>query len=84
VGLSIWRRFAHLSVTRYPPKPEPPSSTAAMPDTYYSSVATAQDKTTAIEKMDVLTNDSSTYSAFIKWCILEDEELSKLLDVSLI
>lgn len=46
---------------------------------YYDPTATQQEKETAIDKIKVLINKSSQYSAFIRWCILEDEELGPLL-----
>jgi hypothetical protein len=46
---------------------------------YYSPVATQEDKVRAVEKIQVLINRSSPYSAFIRWCILGDEELNPLL-----
>lgn len=47
---------------------------------YYSPVATSKEKDCAIERMRVLIYKSSPYSAFIRWCILEDEELGPLLE----
>lgn len=46
---------------------------------YYAPIATQEDKKRAIERMQVLIDRASPYSAFIRWCILEDEELRPLL-----
>ncbi|MFZ2451776.1 MAG: hypothetical protein WAW36_14765 [Methylovulum miyakonense] len=46
---------------------------------YYSPVATEADKNQSLERMKVLIHRSSPYSAFIRWCILEDEKLGPLL-----
>ncbi|MBP3140233.1 hypothetical protein ACTFQF_16485 [Aliivibrio fischeri] len=47
---------------------------------YYSPVATLKDQDIAIERMQVLIQKNAPYSAFIRWCILEDEELRPLLE----
>ncbi len=47
---------------------------------YFSPVATEGDKLNAIEKMKILIDRSSPYSAFIRWCILEDDKLAGLLE----
>lgn len=46
---------------------------------YYSPVATKTDKGQAIERIQVIIERSSPYSAFIRWCVLEDSELGPLL-----
>lgn len=46
---------------------------------YYSPTATGAEKENSIEKIKVLIDKSSAYSAFIRWCILEDEKLSPFL-----
>ncbi|WP_338892236.1 HNH endonuclease [Aeromonas rivipollensis] len=46
---------------------------------YYSPVSTVADKYQAVERMKVLINRSAPYSAFIRWCIIEDSELGPLL-----
>ena len=46
---------------------------------YYSPVATRNDKQIALERITVLIDRTSPYSAFIRWCILEDNELKPLL-----
>lgn len=45
---------------------------------YYAPVATPEDKKRAIARIQVLIDRASPYSAFIRWCILEDEELGPL------
>lgn len=47
---------------------------------YYSPVATPADQESAIDRMKVLINSSSPYSAFIRWCVLEDNKLGPLLE----
>jgi len=47
---------------------------------YYSPVAIAMEKDQAIERMKILINRSEPYSAFIRWCILDDAELAPLLE----
>jgi len=47
---------------------------------YYLPVATEADKDQAIERIKVLINRSSSYSAFIRWCVLDDEKLGPLLE----
>jgi len=47
---------------------------------YYAPTATETEKNLSIEKIQTLINKSAPYSAFIRWCILEDEELSPKLE----
>lgn len=47
---------------------------------YYAPLATHGEKDLAIEKIKVLLDNSAPYSAFIRWCILEDKELSPILE----
>jgi hypothetical protein len=46
---------------------------------YYEQTALLQEKEIALERMKLLIKASSPYSAFISWCIMEDEELYPLL-----
>jgi hypothetical protein len=46
---------------------------------YYNPVATAYERDVSLERMQVLIHKSAPYSAFIRWCILDDAELSDLL-----
>ncbi|MBS4148801.1 HNH endonuclease [Pseudomonadota bacterium DY0742] len=46
---------------------------------YYKPLATQEEKITAIERIKILIREDQPYSAFMNWCILEDEELSELL-----
>ncbi|MEK2608937.1 HNH endonuclease [Pseudomonas shirazensis] len=46
---------------------------------YYSPIATLRDKEDAIERIKVLMLRSAPYSAFIRWCVLDDEGLGELL-----
>lgn len=46
---------------------------------YYSPVATAGERATSLERMQNLIHRSAPYSAFIRWCILDDSELGDLL-----
>nr|WP_081648471.1 hypothetical protein [Pseudomonas sp. P818] len=48
-------------------------------NSYYSPIATQEEKNTAIERIKLLINKDQPYSAFMSWCILEDEKLSQLL-----
>lgn len=48
---------------------------------FYSATATRLEKEVAISKIKVLTDSSAPYSAFMRWCILEDEKLSVLLEL---
>ncbi|WP_145181920.1 HNH endonuclease [Pseudomonas sp. URMO17WK12:I11] len=47
---------------------------------YYEPAATDVDKERALERMKVLIRRSAPYSAFIRWCILDDAELSEMLE----
>jgi len=47
---------------------------------YYDPAATDGDRKRALERMGVLIRRSAPYSAFIRWCILDDEELSAELE----
>lgn len=49
-------------------------------NSYYHPSATEAEKNTAIEKIKVLIKKDQPYSAFMNWCILEDNELSQILD----
>ncbi|WP_122435287.1 HNH endonuclease [Pseudomonas viridiflava] len=46
---------------------------------YYSPTATDIEKHTAVEKMKILIKRTQPYSAFIRWCIIEDEKLCEIL-----
>ena len=46
---------------------------------YYEPTALPQEKELAIERIKLLLKPSSPYSAFISWCIIEDEELGPIL-----
>lgn len=48
-------------------------------NSYYNPVATDNEKTLSLERMRKLIHGSAPYSAFIRWCILDDNELSQLL-----
>ncbi|WP_072929449.1 HNH endonuclease [Nissabacter archeti] len=47
---------------------------------YYQEDTPEQTKTELIEKMKVLISKKSQYSAFCRWVIREDDELSKILE----
>ncbi|WP_417798038.1 HNH endonuclease [Terasakiella pusilla] len=47
---------------------------------YYAPVALDKEKEEALERIKLLIAPTAPYSAFISWCILEDEELRPLLD----
>lgn len=47
---------------------------------YYDPAATDADKNRALERIGVLIKRSAPYSAFIRWCILDDAELSAMLE----
>jgi hypothetical protein len=49
-------------------------------DQYYSPVATEPERSSAIERIKVLIHKSAPYSAFIRWCIIDDQELGELLE----
>ncbi|ABZ74646.1 conserved hypothetical protein [Shewanella halifaxensis HAW-EB4] len=46
---------------------------------YYAEDALEAEREDALERIQVLMSDQSQYSAFIKWCILDDEDLNELL-----
>jgi hypothetical protein len=46
---------------------------------YYNPVATDLEKNLSLERMQKLIHRSAPYSAFIRWCILDDIELGELL-----
>lgn len=46
---------------------------------YFGPVATPEDKAISIERMKVLIQRDMPYSAFIRWCILEDAVLAPIL-----
>ncbi len=46
---------------------------------YYDPMSLPDEKTDTIERIKLLLKASSPYSAFMSWCILEDEELGPLL-----
>lgn len=46
---------------------------------YYDPVSLPIEKETAIERIKLLLKPSSPYSAFISWCIIEDQELGPML-----
>lgn len=48
-------------------------------DEYYSDTVLPQEKEIALERMKLLVKPSAPYSAFLSWCILEDDELGPLL-----
>lgn len=48
---------------------------------FYSPTATKPEKEVSISKIKVLTDSSAPYSAFMRWCILEDEKLCVLLEL---
>ena len=50
---------------------------------YYSPVATARDQEDAIDRIKVLMHRSAPYSAFIRWCVLDDEGLGELLEADM-
>lgn len=47
---------------------------------YYHPAATDLDKENALKRMSVLAERSSPYSAFIRWCIMDDEKLGSKLE----
>jgi hypothetical protein len=47
---------------------------------YFAPVALESEKTIAIERIKILIDKSAPYSAFIRWCVLEDTELGPLLE----
>lgn len=46
---------------------------------FYDPVALPQEKDMAIERIKLLLKATAPYSAFISWCIMEDEELAPML-----
>lgn len=46
---------------------------------YYDPVALKDEKKMAIERIKLLLKASSPYSAFMSWCIIEDQELEPIL-----
>lgn len=47
---------------------------------YYDPVALPEEKENAVDRIKLLLKASSPYSAFISWCIMEDDELGPKLD----
>ncbi len=47
---------------------------------YYGPTATEAEKALAIDKIQVLIQRKAPYSAFIRWCIIEDEKLGPMLN----
>lgn len=48
-------------------------------DAYFDPVATPDDKERSINRMKILIKRDMPYSAFIRWCILEDDVLAPIL-----
>ncbi|MGL6274726.1 hypothetical protein ACSZME_02635 [Aeromonas dhakensis] len=48
-------------------------------DEYYRDTVLPQEQEIALERMKLLVKPSAPYSAFLSWCILEDDELCPLL-----
>ncbi|MFA0709703.1 hypothetical protein AB4653_28730, partial [Vibrio sp. 10N.222.48.A3] len=46
---------------------------------YYKPMALQEEKDVAVARIKLLLKPSSPYSAFINWCIIEDEELGRML-----
>lgn len=46
---------------------------------YYDSISTDGEREISLERMQKLIHRSAPYSAFIRWCILDDTELGDLL-----
>ncbi|WP_067221622.1 HNH endonuclease family protein [Marinomonas gallaica] len=46
---------------------------------YYDPVALDEEKALAVERIKLLLKPSSPYSAFISWCVIEDDELGPIL-----
>ncbi|MBV1839305.1 HNH endonuclease [Photobacterium ganghwense] len=46
---------------------------------YYKPMALQEEKDDAVARIKLLLKPSSPYSAFISWCIMEDEELGPML-----
>lgn len=49
-------------------------------NSYYNPVATQAEKDAIIERIKLLTSKEQPYSAFMNWCILEDDQLSQFLE----
>lgn len=47
---------------------------------YFNELTLPAEKEIVLERMKLLIKASSQYCAFISWCVLEDDELSPLLD----
>jgi hypothetical protein len=47
---------------------------------YFAELTLPAEKETALERMKLLIKASSQYSAFISWCVLDDDELAPLLN----
>lgn len=47
---------------------------------YFDELTLPTEKDTALERMKLLIKASSQYSAFISWCVLDDDELAPLLN----
>lgn len=47
---------------------------------YYDAVALPEEKELALERIKLLLKATSPYSAFISWCIMEDQELGPKLN----
>ncbi|WP_206297339.1 hypothetical protein, partial [Pseudomonas viridiflava] len=46
---------------------------------YFDPVSTPEDKARSVDRMRILIQKSMPYSAFMRWCILEDAVLAPLL-----
>lgn len=46
---------------------------------YYDSVTLPEEKVITVERIKLLLKPTSPYSAFISWCIIEDEKLGPML-----
>lgn len=46
---------------------------------YYAPMSLPEEKAIAVERIKLLLKPTSPYSAFISWCIIEDEELGPML-----
>jgi hypothetical protein len=47
---------------------------------YYAEDSLDNERVDALERIKVLMSNKSQYSAFIKWCVIEDDELRLLLE----
>lgn len=52
-------------------------------DSYFNPVSTPDEKAMSVERMRVLIQRSMPFSAFIRWCVLEDDVLGPLLTDSM-